>query len=330
MKPIYFPFTFISEPVFDAMSTCFGKIVVYQSSKVNIPEKMKEWDNSGKLEIRIPIEGDEEKINNILQDFKTWAKNHQGSELSFLKTQIEKIPFFNENAISQITLDIKRQNLEKPSPGKPDMLLNARLFLQIAQEHDLQADVLRRDLLLFETMEQNLIKNLKGEIETSQMDIDTHPSVQKNDTGHYMTKERIEAWIRIMQHDDHHTGLFVTSSRSVIEHLLDDAPEAKVLPDINGIPVLESGIEEKEKWQNRLMKTLETVITDASFASTEASMKTPTSIEIDRKKTLTFYIIPGLSPHQFFSRYIKPTGSQPQDKRGMEHVKNTLIGWYDI
>lgn len=330
MKPIYFPFTFISEPVFDALSACFGKIVVYQSSKVNIPENMKEWDNSGKLEIRIPIEGDEEKIDNILQDFKTWAQLHQGSELSFLKTQTEKIPFFNENAISQITLDIKRQNLEKQPSEKPDRLLNARLFLQIAQEHDLQADVLQRDFLLFETMEQNLIKNLKGEIEPSQMDIDTHPSVEKKDAGHYMTKERMEAWVRIMQHDDHHTGLFVTSSRSVIEHLLDNAPEAKILPDINGIPALESGIEAKEKWQNRLINTLETITTDASFASAEANLETPTFIEIDRKKTLTFYIIPGLSPRQFFSRYIKPTGSQHQDKRDMEHVKNTLIGWYDI
>jgi hypothetical protein len=93
MKPIYFPFTFISEPVFDALSACFGKIVVYQSSKVNIPENMKEWDNSGKLEIRIPIEGDEEKIDNILQDFKTWAQLHQGSELSFLKHKLKKYRF---------------------------------------------------------------------------------------------------------------------------------------------------------------------------------------------------------------------------------------------
>ena len=59
-------------------------------------------------------------------------------------------------------------------------------------------------------------------------------SVKTNDTGHYMTKERIAAWIHIMAHDDHLPGLFVTHSRSVIEHLLDTAPEAKILGNING------------------------------------------------------------------------------------------------
>ncbi|UCD88973.1 MAG: hypothetical protein JSW04_11030 [Desulfobacterales bacterium] len=330
MKPIYFPFTFISEPVFDALSACFGKIVVYQSSKVNIPEKMKEWAHSGQLEIRIPIKGDEVKIDNILQDFKDWAELHQGSELSILKTQIEKIPFFSENAISQITLDIKRQNREKPARKKPDVLFNARLFLQIAQEHDFQADVLRKDFLLFETMENNLMKNLKGEIDSPQMDIEPHPSVKTNDTGHYMTKERIAAWIHIMAHDDHLPGLFVTHSRSVIEHLLDTAPEAKILRNINDIPAAERRVEEPEKWHIRLMNTLETIITDASLKSVKASMKTPAFIEIESNKNLTFFIIPEISPRQFFSRYIEPTGSQPQDKRDMAHVKNTLIGWYDI
>lgn len=330
MKPIYFPFTFISEPVLDALSACFGKVVVYQSSKANIPEKMKEWDKRGRIDIRVPVEGDEEKIEKIVQDFKTWADLHQGSELSILKTQTGKIPFFNDNATSQITLDIKRQDLEKPSQEKPERLLNARLFLQIAQEHDLLEDVLRRDLSSFEAMEQNLVKDLTGDMDSSPMDIEPYPSIETRDTGHYMTKERIEAWSRIMQHDHQHTDLFVTSSRSVIEHLLDDAPEAEILTAIDDIPSLENEVEKKEKWQNHLMNLLETTIMDASSASTKATTPPPVAMGKDRKRTLTFYIIPGLSPHQFFSRYIESTGGRLQGKKLTESVKNTLLGWYDM
>ena len=189
MKAIYFPFTFISKPIVDALSACFKKTAVYQITKRNIPEKMKKWDTSGKIEIRIPVEGNEDKIEKILKDYKAWADLHQGSELSILKTQAGKIPFFNENSISQITSDIKKSDPEKHSPEKPDISLNARLFLQIAQEYDSQADILRQDLQLFDTMEQNLIKNLKGENEYFPVEMGRNQEFEIDSPGNYMTKE---------------------------------------------------------------------------------------------------------------------------------------------
>ncbi len=326
MTPIYFPFTYISEPLLDELLNYFGRIAVYQSSRNHIPENMTAMAKSGKIDIRTPVEGDEERFKKILQDFKAWADLHQRSEMSLLKTQAGKIPFFNENATSQIKSDIMRRDPEKPSQEKSERLLRARLFLQVAQEHDLQHDALRLDLLSFEAMEQHMIKELHGEILSSSPDIDTYQSVASEDLGQYMAKERIDAWTHIMLHDHRQSGLFITHSRAVIEHLLDAAPEAKKLSDIDATGAFENGSEPKE---NRLLHQLETIVADAASAATTAATAPPLFNEKDRKRALIFYIIPGLSPHQFFSRYMEAAARVSQNKRSMEPAQNTLIGWYD-
>ncbi|MBU4289417.1 MAG: hypothetical protein KKI12_14750, partial [Proteobacteria bacterium] len=98
MKPIYFPFTYISEPVLEALSAFFKQIVVYQPSSLNVPESMQKLADSGLLEIRIPVKGDENKIDNILKDYKSWANIHQGSEMAFFKMNPDKIPFFDDSS----------------------------------------------------------------------------------------------------------------------------------------------------------------------------------------------------------------------------------------
>jgi len=322
MKPTYFPFTFISKPVVDALSTCFKKTVVYQASKLNIPEKMKEWDKSGSLEIRTPIEGDEEKLEKILEDYKAWASLHQGSELSFLKIQSDNIPFFNEYSTSQIAADMTKGNHEKQPLDKPDILFNARLFLQIAQEYDLQKDVLSQDFLLFEEMEQNLIRDLKGENKPPYMKADRKHDVETHEPGNYMAKERLEAWICMMQQDPQPSGLFVTSSRSVIEHLMDNTPEAEILMELHDISIPGNRLQEKEKWHNDLMEHLEIIATSSQPVSTDSRLETPSSLGGDRKVTLTFYIVPGISPKEFFAGDIELAQFQPSEKQ----FKNTLIG----
>jgi len=199
----------------------------------------------------------------------------------------------------------------------------------MAQEHDLQNDALRQDLLSFEAMEQHLIKDLKGETLSSSADNDPYRSVATADTGQYMTKERIDAWARIMLHDRQQSGLFITTSRAVIEHLLDEAPEARILQNIDKLTALENEIEKKENRHNRLSQHLQTIAADASSAATKTTTDPAIFTEKNSKKGFIFYIIPGLSPHQFFSRYMESTGRRSQDKKSTESVKNTLIGWYD-
>jgi len=52
MKPIYFPFTYISKPVAEALYACFGKAIVYHPSSKNIPEETHRLVERGLLDIR--------------------------------------------------------------------------------------------------------------------------------------------------------------------------------------------------------------------------------------------------------------------------------------
>ena len=66
MKPIYFPFTHISDAAVAALSACFKQTVVYQPSRRALPALIQKLADSGLIDVRIPIAGDEKKIDVIL------------------------------------------------------------------------------------------------------------------------------------------------------------------------------------------------------------------------------------------------------------------------
>ncbi|MBU4185952.1 MAG: hypothetical protein KKC23_07125, partial [Proteobacteria bacterium] len=259
MKPIYFPFTYISEPVLEALSAFFKQIVVYQPSSLNVPESMQKLADSGLLEIRIPVKGDENKIDNILKDYKSWANIHQGSEMAFFKMNPDKIPFFDDSSALQIKADIKKKKQKQQNEKKQDSLLNARIFLHIAQEFDMQNWEINKNLLLLEEKTLNLIDNLKGEDELSFKENDIKKTLKTDYQSDYMTPDRIIAWTHMLQYDQDISELFITNNRSAIEHLIEKTPEAKIVLNIDSIPLTNSDDEKREKWQNSLNEQLELI-----------------------------------------------------------------------
>lgn len=326
MKPIYFPFTFISKQVVEAISACFEQTVVYQISSYHVSEKMLEWNKNNRLEIRMPVEGNEKKLDAILKDFQIWAKDHQGSEIAFLKTQAGKIPYFAESSPSQIRAEIKRKSFDNQSRKKIDDLFNTRLFLLLAQEFDLQNYTLNKDLLLLNEMEQNLMSNLKGENKTSHKKAAESKALETDDPGYYMPSKRIEAWAHLMQRDQQTSALFVTSSRSAFEHLLENASESEELISFDSIPVLESKVEEIVRWQDGLMETIEIIASNDWLPSKPGMFKAPLDVECDRKVSLTLNIIPGEKPHKFFARCIEHDLSHVKEINHTAGFKNTIIG----
>ena len=159
MKPIYFPFTYISKPAAQALAACFAQTAVYQLSTSKVPDEMRESVDNGILEIRIPVHDNGEKLDAIVKEYRTWADVHRGSEIGFLKSMADKIPFFDESSSSQIRALIKKTGEKAPSPEKTAApLVHARLFLHMAQELDLQNDRLTRDFVAVEAMEEDFMK----------------------------------------------------------------------------------------------------------------------------------------------------------------------------
>jgi len=299
MKPVYFPFTYISEPVLEALSAFFKQIVVYQPSNLKIPESMQKQADSGLLEIRIPVKGDENKIDNILKDYKNWATIHQGSELAFLKTKPDIIPFFSDSSTSQIKADIKKKKQKQLNEKKQDSLLNARIFLHIAQEFDSQNWEINKELLLSEEKTSNLIDNLKGEDELSFKGNDIENALKIDYQSDYMTPDRIIAWTHLLQYDQDMSNLFITNSRSMIEHLVEKTPEAKIVLSIDSIPLTNSRDKKTEKWQKDLIEQLELLLRNSLPASEDIKIKSPFDKEDGKKVSLTLYLVQGESPYNF-------------------------------
>ena len=136
MKPVFFPFTFITQPVADALSACFGQTVVYQPLYSTIPQIMKDWEKSGIIGIRVPIKGDEEKVISICKAYREWMDTHQGSEINVLKVQGDRVPFLDESYATQIKAALKRNGKKTVTRDESETLFAARVFLNIAQQYD--------------------------------------------------------------------------------------------------------------------------------------------------------------------------------------------------
>ena len=327
MKPIYFPFTFISKPVCQTLAACFRQTVVYQISSIKIPDEMQKWEKSGILDIRIPVKYDGDKLDAIIKQYRSWANSHQGSEIAFLKSRADEIPFFDETSTRQITADIKSKgDRQNRSQEKPDPLLNAGLFLHFAQEYDMQNLTLSQDLQAIEIMEQDFMKDLKGENQPLDEETALEKTLETHDPGHYMTKERIHAWTHLMQHDQQDPGLFVTTSRSVFEALIDSTPEAELVDVLDAIPVVDNKVEELETWRNELMKHLEMLTTIVWLAKTDSIIDAPEIPGCEIKASLTLYIVPGKTPYEFFNRYVEHNVFNYKEKYQKVKLKNTLLG----
>lgn len=328
MNPIYFPFTYVSKPAFRAISACFKKIDVYQPSSQKVPDNMEKWYKNGVLDIHIPVKDEEDILDKLCKEYKDWGNLHNGPGLSFFKTQADTIPFFDETFPSQIKADIQKKHVI-PVEEKPNPLLAARMFLRFAQDFDIQHFEMEEDIQAFEKMREDLLKNLKGESE----DILLKSAFGNNmaepfvlDSGDHMIKERIEAWIRLVQHDSERSGIFITTNRSAFDYLLEEESGSEMLLDLNSIPLYENISEETRIWQSRLIEYLDLVLKNTGPASNENFVETPDCKGCDTKVSLKLYLVPGRSPHEFFSRFVenKPHRTELTSERRV--FKNTLIG----
>jgi len=330
MKPIYFPFTYVSGPAAAALAACFKQTVVYQPSRHDIPAEIQTWADSGIIDLRVPIAGHENKLEAILKDYNAWANLHKGGTLDFFKAWEGKIPFFDETFESQIRADIKKRSSAGQSLKEPEDIFSARLFLHIAQSFDLQNNGLIQDLRLSEAMEQDLIKNLKGEDEDLNLKAATKERFPISDPGFYMAAERLNAWTKLMQHDREPSGLFITTSRSALDELMDKAPEMEMVIDFDSIPMHASRDETAEKWQDGLLASLNTLQTSDWPVSTDGIFEAPKVSKSDATVAIKFYIVAGEAPYDFFIRCVGDSSPPVATETEKVGFKNTLTGIVEL
>jgi hypothetical protein len=329
MKPIYFPFTYINKPMAEALGACFRQTVVYQPSRHHVPEEMQAWVDTGLLEIRVPVSGDENNMDAALKEYGTWVSFHQGGAMEYLKRMRDKIPFFDDTFVSQIKADIQRPSSQSRMQKKAEVLVHARLFLQAAQEFDRQQHEINREMKIFEVMESDLIKGLTGEDETSISQAAEPAGLVKDDPGLYMAAERLKAWNYLRQQDPGAAGLYITGSRSVFDELIDRLPEVLPAMRFDTIPVYEKKTEQFMNWQDHLLESLK-LLPDVWPAPINGIEEPPMVSRADKVVSLQIYIIPGEFSHNLFTDRIGNGSFQTDAQPEKMKFKNTLIGLIEL
>ncbi|GBC59329.1 hypothetical protein DENIS_0268 [Desulfonema ishimotonii] len=229
MTPAYFPFTCISPAAAAVLAACFKRITVYQPLDAQIPDALRAQAESGLLDMRTPVTADGEKLKALIRDYRAWAEIHQGSPLPFLKTR-PATPFFDDFSAHQIRSDIRKKDAgQETAPEAPDLLFNARLFLSITREFDMQQWELADGLTALADMEKKLLQDLRGEIITDDIGLGGQPATAKEDTGAHMTAERLTAWAHLALCDPALSDRFVTDSRAVFEIITEQFPDTETV-----------------------------------------------------------------------------------------------------
>lgn len=319
MNAIYFPFTCISKQTVEKLSTIFEQITVYLPSARSIPLKMDTLSASGKLDIRIPVQKDEDRLMAAYQEHIEWGRTHRQDSKSYLKHQTESHYLYDDSWSAQIRSDI--QNISK-TKSAPDRVFAARLFLLIAQQYDQHHLEMIQKVQSIANKEKSLFKGLKDD-DFQVIDDHCGPlSDSMPDLGLYMTQERLSSWYKLMNQDNElPSSILITSSPCVWEHLLDVSPEAEMIGQ--GIPIhfAESTSEKQCQEIAELLSSLQT----EEWSSFNHQKAWDRLIGQDEAGVHSaFRIIPGIHPETFFSRLTKQPLHDMKPRK--ESFRNTIIG----
>ncbi len=329
MKPIYFPFTYVPEPVAQALAACCGPFIVYQPLGGRLPETMQPWVERGFIDIRIPVAGDEQLLEKAVNDYRNWAhlqlEASGGAKNAFLKAGADRRPLFDSSASSQIVAEVKARQREKTAPAGRPAVLSARMFLYFAQQFDSQNRGVDGVLQDFAQKEERLMRELQPEEGGLPGGRLPEHSPPPDDFTDYMLETRMEAWTRLLLSDSQSSPFFVTHRRSVLEHVLEYAPEAEEVLHVSGTgPIAENVAADALKAQKR-MADLTRIAADRTVSVRRGEVPAFWQ-DIPAGITLSIYRMAGRVPGELFARCAGIKERRADGAHGENEGWNTLIG----
>jgi len=250
MKPIYFPGTWLSEPVQKVLFACFDQIVIYSPHSELVPETHRSLAAAGRLDIRHPKEKAGDELPTLLASYRAWAQLHGGERPDFHKFVAFHPALPRDPSSDEIRSQILGESRgDAPRKGHPaDPLLEARLFLAIAQQHDQQQAALANDLQKISDMQQDLLRRLSPEREETTPVKPKTPTPGSFEPPRPMAAERLAAWRLLHAHHRRQTTgdeapppsrapLLVTADPDVFQQLAGSGAAATVVCVISDIPL---------------------------------------------------------------------------------------------
>lgn len=329
MKPIFFPFTFIDDTVAAKLNAVLGPLVIYQPAPGGLPGGMQPWVADGRIEPRVPVASDAQRLHRLVKDYRQWAAVHQGAETSVYKVLRDAIPFFDESSATQIRSNLKQLRQEAPPAAAPQAtedtrLFSARVFLQMAQEFDLQTWEMQQTLRAQAGMNRDLMQLLHGQADDVSapgiMNAAADPAENSED---YMLDQRLASWASLMQHDPEAQGPFVTHVRAVMDFLLEQAPEARVLP---WPPAAVAAAKDYDPGAARhLLEALRQIAVEPWKDGAQDSAPVSPAILNADTADLKLYIVPDIAPQRFFARFGVNADVGPHAATQTAEMRHTLL-----
>ena len=310
MNAIVFPFTWISSAQLSALEAFSVRPAVFLPSDRGIAEELLKWHEAGRIDLAIPVKGDGDRMAHLLRDYQGWADAHRGADISLSRIMEGKIPFFDEAHVARIRSEIRRgpeKGVDSADPAQ--RLTRARLFLLIAQQFDYQSREIEQELENLKGVESAMFSELhEGRKPTGPKG--RKVSAAAPDTGRFMTEERIRAWSRLyLASEVGETGqkMFVTSSRDVLETVLDAAPDTEGVRSVGVAPDRSDGI-------------------DAAVQALMAGHTAPAVRAGDGPK-MTVFSLPEIPPARFFTRFLK---KPDKDEAASGAEEGTLLALLEV
>jgi hypothetical protein len=337
MKPIYFPFTYVPETIVNGLSVCFKPICVYLPYQQDPSAAMRQWEAQNLVERCLPLRTDAAKLIKIVKDYQAWMKMHEhGGGAEYFKTREQNVPFFDEFSTAHIKAAIAQRAKSEGNPADTQsdgsaQLLEAIVFLCLAQEFDQYQLEIAKDLSALNTRQQKMFQTIKGELEDAGSYTGANPisnASLPNDLGQYQTLARMRAWVQLWLRGHADDCFFITDSPAVMEYLSANVSNLKKAFSFQ-LPLSEKNDSLKITGCEILIKKIESLMRATRLDSTEDAFEDADAQDI--QTNLTCYISPDETPDQFFMRFLPDKFIIPPDTVKTESaIKNTLIGLVEV
>jgi hypothetical protein len=329
MQPIYFPFTYVADSVAENLAACFKQITVYQPLPDKLPEAMQPWVRKGILNIRVPAKEDNEEIERATQEYLNWANLHQNGaavKAAFISEKNRAESFADHLSSSHLVAEIKDHVYGRTPSKEPLNLFRARVFLYFAQQYDRQRQSISDDLKACQDQENELMQALKKEADGLVANFTAGQAVDLVDSAAYMPTGRLDAWAQLCLKDSFDSALFVTTSRSILEEVIDRTPTIENIGCWESIPLTADASCEMDAWRDQLISDLCRIAETRWSAFKDGFTNPPEMPGADRGVSLEIYVIPDCDPRGFLRRCTGVDLNRDEKMPNSTQYHNTFIG----
>ncbi len=329
VKPIYFPYTYVPQWVAETLAAYFKRFTVYQPSGRKLPPEMQPWIEANVMGVRVPVQTEDDALAKMAKEFRAFAGLHDHSKnlkTAVLGGQQGAIPCFGESAVSRIVSDVKKSSRSASDRADFDPVFSAQVFLDFAQEFDRQTAELNRDLGLNKRHSHDFLKEISGEKENGLPATPLRAEIKVEDPAEYMTLDRFQAWLRLFMIDPVDSGLFVTSSPALFNHVIETLAASQKVMQAEGLPVIGAKDDAAVSWRDSFLLQMKQLIENTEGAAGHPFSELPLPPDQRSNVRLTIHRVSGQGPSDIFSRIFEDQNSDTPKPNQSAEAGNTLIG----